>query len=72
MSGTPRHLTLLFCATAGKQGEDIGTDECQLVQIVYLIYDVLNNKVSSLSLINALVKYRKEKVTDHSTTSQSM
>ena len=45
MAGPPSHLTILHVATAGKQGEELGSDESQIVNIVYLLYDVLNNKV---------------------------
>lgn len=40
------YLVVLFCATAGKNGEDLGVDEEQIVLFVYLLYDVPNNKVS--------------------------
>lgn len=46
MSGPASHLTILYCASAGKQGDDLGADEAQTVVLVYLLYDVLNNKVS--------------------------
>lgn len=39
------YLVVLFCATAGKNGEDLGVDEEQIVLFVYLLYDVPNNKV---------------------------
>lgn len=42
---SPRHLVLLSCVTSGKQNEDLGSDESQIVMIAYLLYDVLNNKV---------------------------
>ena len=41
------HLVVLFCATAGQNGENLGSDEEQIVLFVYLLYDVANNKVSS-------------------------
>lgn len=39
------HLVVTFCATAGKNGEDLGVDEEQVVLFVYLLFDVLNCKV---------------------------
>lgn len=39
------YLVVLFCATAGKNGEELGVDEEQIVLFVYLLYDVPNNKV---------------------------
>lgn len=41
-----RHLVCFFVSTAGKNGDDLGSDEEQIVQIVYLLYDQSNNKVS--------------------------
>ncbi|KAL8593028.1 hypothetical protein ACOMHN_017958 [Nucella lapillus] len=46
--GGPSHLVLVFCVTAGKNGEDLGSDEEQIVNLVYMLYDVANNKVVSL------------------------
>lgn len=40
------HLVMLFVVSAGKNGEDLGSDEEQIVFLVYLIYDVTNDKVS--------------------------
>lgn len=42
------YLVVLFCATAGKNGEELGVDEEQIVLFVYLLYDVPNNKVRKL------------------------
>jgi epithelial splicing regulatory protein 1/2 len=41
------YLVVLFCASAGKNGEELGVDEEQIVLFVYLLYDVPNNKVGS-------------------------
>lgn len=43
------HIVILFCATAGKNGEDLGVDEEQIVIFVYLLFDVTNNKVRDFS-----------------------
>ena len=40
------YLVALFCASAGKNGEDLGVDEEQIILFVYLLFDVPNNKVS--------------------------
>ncbi|XP_067937467.1 epithelial splicing regulatory protein 1-like isoform X1 [Watersipora subatra] len=45
MSSSPTHLTVFYIATAGKQGEELGSDESQIVNLVYLLFDVLNNKI---------------------------
>lgn len=42
----PSHLTIVFMCTAGQNGENLGSDEAQIVLFVYLLYDVGNNKVS--------------------------
>lgn len=41
----PSYLVVLFQATGGKSGEDLGSDEEQICLFVYLLYDVTNNKV---------------------------
>ena len=41
----PSHLVLLFCVSGGKNGEELGSDEEQIVYLVYLLFDVCNNKV---------------------------
>ncbi|KAK7469858.1 hypothetical protein BaRGS_00036136 [Batillaria attramentaria] len=46
--GCPSHLVMLFTVSAGKNGEDLGSDEEQIVFLVFLLYDVTNNKVVSL------------------------
>lgn len=46
------HLVVTFCATAGKNGEDLGVDEEQVVLFVYLLFDVLNCKVRGKLLSN--------------------
>lgn len=44
----PSHVVCLFCVTAGQNGENLGSDEEQIVQFVYLLYDLTNNKVVTL------------------------
>ena len=41
----PSHIIIVFMATAGQNGENLGSDEAQIVSFVYLLYDVSNNKV---------------------------
>jgi len=48
MTNSP-YLVVLFTATAGKNGDELGIDEQQVILFVYLLYDVPNNKVGSLS-----------------------
>ncbi|XP_041376014.1 epithelial splicing regulatory protein 1-like isoform X2 [Gigantopelta aegis] len=42
------YLVALFCASAGRNGEDLGADEEQIVLFVILLFDVTNNKVVAL------------------------
>ncbi|ELT87306.1 hypothetical protein CAPTEDRAFT_189098 [Capitella teleta] len=44
MAAAASHLVVLFCATAGQNGENLGSDEEQIVLFVYLLYDLANNK----------------------------
>lgn len=46
----PSHVVCLFCVTAGQNGENLGSDEEQIVQFVYLLYDLTNNKVNGYDL----------------------
>ncbi|KAK3085541.1 hypothetical protein FSP39_004993 [Pinctada imbricata] len=39
------HILVIFCATAGKNGEELGVDEEQIVLFVYLLFDITNCKV---------------------------
>jgi len=53
---TTSHLVCLFCVTAGQNGENLGSDEEQIVLFVYLLHDIANNKVGvyrTASLIDA-------------------
>ncbi|KAK2156341.1 hypothetical protein LSH36_216g07063 [Paralvinella palmiformis] len=44
----PPYLVALFNVTAGQNGENLGSDEQQIVFFVYMLYDVSNNKVVAL------------------------
>ncbi len=45
-ASSPPYLVICFYTTAGQNGENLGSDEEQIVFFVYLLYDVTNNKVS--------------------------
>lgn len=45
---SPTHIVCAFCVTAGQNGENLGSDEEQIVQFVYLLYDLANNKVGPI------------------------
>lgn len=46
MKGT-RYLCVLYVATAGQQGARLGSDEEEIVLLIYVLIDVAANKVSS-------------------------
>ena len=54
MSNRPTHLVCLFLVTAGQHDEHLGADEEQIVEFVYLLYDLTNNKVGSYVLFKKL------------------
>ena len=42
----PHHICILYVATAGLQGALMGSDEQEIVLLIYVIVDVIQNKVS--------------------------
>ncbi|KAJ3636916.1 hypothetical protein MTP99_000417 [Tenebrio molitor] len=43
----PHHVCVLYVATAGLQGSLMGSDEQEIVLLIYVIVDVVQNKVSA-------------------------
>ena len=43
----PTHLVALYVATAGLQGNSLGTDEEEITLLCYVLIDALQNKVST-------------------------
>lgn len=43
--GSSTHLVVLYVATAGLQGNALGSDEEEITLLVYVLIDVLQNKV---------------------------
>lgn len=41
----PHHICVLYVATAGLQGPLMGSDEQEIVLLIYVIVDVIQNKV---------------------------
>ncbi|KAL8612408.1 hypothetical protein ACOMHN_008393 [Nucella lapillus] len=63
--GGPSHLVLLFSVSGGKNGEELGSDEEQIVFLVYLLFDVCNNKVIRVvSLQSHYVKPQPNELTE--------
>ncbi len=48
-------LVVFHAASAGLNGSLLGSDEEEIVFLVFLIYDVRNNKVCSLSTIFRII-----------------
>lgn len=42
-----RYLCVLYVATAGQQGQRLGSDEEEVVLLIYVVIDVALNKVSA-------------------------
>ena len=45
MGSGRKYLVLLHLVSAGENGEGLGSDEQEIVLVVYLVLDVINNKV---------------------------
>lgn len=45
----PHHICVVYVATAGVQGNLLGSDEQEIVLLIYIIIDVVQNKVCVLS-----------------------
>lgn len=43
--GPPTHLVALYVATAGLQGNALGSDEEEITLLVYVLIDVQQNRV---------------------------
>ncbi len=52
---TPSHLLIFNVVTAGKNGDDLGSDEEQIVLLSYLLYEVANRKVSWWCLVGCVL-----------------
>lgn len=42
----PHHVCILYVTTAGLQGPLMGSDEQEIVLLIYVIVDVIQNEVS--------------------------
>ncbi|CAH1987681.1 unnamed protein product [Acanthoscelides obtectus] len=43
----PHYVCVLYVATAGLQGPLMGSDEQEIVLLIYVIVDVVHNKIDS-------------------------
>ena len=46
--GNKRHLVLFHCTSSGLNGADLGSDENEIVFLVYLIIDLQTKQVRNL------------------------
>lgn len=53
----PTHLVALYVATAGLQGNALGSDEEEITLLVYVLIDVLQNKVNTRELSTEYTPY---------------
>lgn len=60
----PHHVCILYVTTAGLQGPLMGSDEQEIVLLIYVIVDVIQNKVRNMDftkiLPQNLLKFAKE------------
>lgn len=56
----PRHLCVLYVATGGLQGLLMGSDEQEIVLLIYVIINVAENKVSRrlVAVYNRIFRFR--------------
>ena len=47
MATAYNYLVIVFCTTAGQRGALLGTDETDLVLLVWVVVDLETNKVSA-------------------------
>lgn len=52
-----QHLCVLHVATAGLQGPALGSDEEEIILLIYVIVDVHHNKVNIFTLLSNFTKF---------------
>lgn len=57
MSAQVDYLVVLFTATSGASGELLGSDEKELVQLVWQLVDVKNKKVKTYCYTGVVFEY---------------
>lgn len=50
----PGHIVALYVATGGQHGPGLGSDEKEVVLLVYVIIDVANESVSRTRLLSSI------------------
>ena len=49
--GNKRHLVVFHCTSSGLNGSDLGSDENEIVFLVYLIIDLQTKQVGNIDVI---------------------
>ncbi|KAF5299595.1 hypothetical protein FQR65_LT09400 [Abscondita terminalis] len=70
----PHHLCVLYVATAGVQGPLMGSDEQEIVLLIYVIIDVMHNKVIGIQQypVRPLAADVNENILSEQLTSESV
>ena len=45
MANSDKYLVIFYCASAGQNGPDLGSDEEEIVLLVYWVIDLHSNQV---------------------------
>lgn len=56
----PHHICIVYVATAGLQGHLMGSDEQEIVLLIYIIIDVIQNKVRNslkCTILTAAIRF---------------
>ena len=66
--GNKRHLVVFHCTSSGLNGSDLGSDENEIVFLVYLIIDLQTKQVGKnsmdINIILVAIKYASFKTFD--------
>lgn len=52
----PQHICVVYVATAGLQGPLMGSDEQEIVLLIYVIIDAVQQKVSSEIMFRNVIR----------------
>ena len=57
-NSTPKYLVLFYGVSSGANGANLGSDERDLVTLVYLVLNTEENKVSGMDLVGFFLRLR--------------
>lgn len=52
--GSRKYLVIFYAVSSGLNGPLLGTDEQEIVLLVYLVLDTINNKVAAVFLLYSI------------------